>query len=122
MSFMTPTPFTPLYKRSNYVEKAPLPATFQEFSVPSTHDGSLRKPYRSQQIGTEMSASWRSGNLVAEDTPKVPHQLPLIVHYLRWPRIALERHEFALPCRTQFQRLKSHVRTSILGYPRILLT
>ena len=42
ISFMSATSFTLLYKRWNYVEKAPLLATFQEFSVPSTRDGSLR--------------------------------------------------------------------------------
>ena len=68
------------------------------FGVPSTRDGSLRKPFSSQQIGTEMSPSGRSENLVAEGSPKLPYQLPLIVHYLRWLTIAPEPHEcYATP-------------------------
>ena len=46
------------------------PPLLGTFGVPSTRDGSLRKPFGSQQIGTEMSPSGRSENLVAEGTRK----------------------------------------------------
>jgi hypothetical protein len=46
------------------------PPLLGTFGVPSTRDGSLHKPFTNQHIGTEMSPSGRSENLVAEETRK----------------------------------------------------
>jgi hypothetical protein len=62
-------------KKSHFVPLFGTPA------CPPTRDGSLRKPFYRWQIGTERSPSRRSQNLVAQGTPKVPHQRPLFVHY-----------------------------------------
>jgi hypothetical protein len=45
--------------------------------------------------------------------PKLPHRIPLIVHYPMLLTMAPEAHWLALGSLTRFQRLKSHVRVSI---------
>src|SRR5436190_2200195 len=62
-----PTPFTLVYRCWKSLKKPPFSPLLGPFGVPSTRDGWLRKPFSRQHIGTEMSPSGRSGNLVAEE-------------------------------------------------------
>jgi hypothetical protein len=78
-----PTPFTLVYRRLKTAPKVPFSATFRAARRALDREISLRMSFRRQQIGTEMSPSGQSGNLVAQGSPKVPHQRPLIVHYLK---------------------------------------
>ena len=107
------TPFTSCTNAGITSKKSHFVSLFGTSGVPSTRDGSLRKPFDREEIGTEMCPSRRSENLVGQGTPKIPHQRPLLVHYLTWPRIAPDPRSLALLRRTDIQRLKSHVRGSI---------
>jgi hypothetical protein len=59
------TPFTLMYKCLKNARKLPLCATFRDVRRAVGKEVSLRKPFRSQQIGTEMSPYERSKDLLA---------------------------------------------------------
>jgi hypothetical protein len=51
--------------------------------------------------------------------PKLPHRIPLIVHYPVLLSMARDPRSLAFRGRTGIQRLKSHVRASISLLPAI---
>jgi hypothetical protein len=62
--------------------KTAIPATFQHPQRRRLTAGSLGKLSRHHEIGQEMYAAGPPQNRVGMGAPKVPHQRPLIVHYL----------------------------------------
>ena len=64
------TPFTRCTNAGTTLKKRHFAPLFGPPWATSTRQGSLRKPLRSQQIGTEMSRSGRSEKLVAQASRK----------------------------------------------------
>ena len=98
-----PTPFTPVYRCSKYTPKPPFLPFFGAFGAASGRDGSLGKTLQHHEIGHDRCSAGPSQNRVGIGAPKLPHQFPLIVHYLNWLTMAPDPHSLALRSLTRFQ-------------------
>jgi hypothetical protein len=86
---------------------------FGTFGAACRRECSLDNTLQHHEIGHDLCSAGPFKNRVGMGAPKLPHQFPLLVHYLRRLRIAPDPRSLALGGRTRFQRLTSHVRASI---------
>ena len=69
-------------------QKVPFVPLLGTFGSPLRRDGSLGKALQHHEIGHDRCSAGPSQKRVRIGAPKLPYQFPLIVHYLRWLRIA----------------------------------
>src|SRR3954471_18257567 len=115
------TPFTPMYRCSKYTPETAISATSGTSGAACGLEGALDKVFHHHQIGYDPVLGRASQNRVGIGAPKLPHRIPLIVHYPILLTMAPDPRSLALRLRTRFQRLKSHVRASISLVPAIPL-
>jgi hypothetical protein len=96
------------------LEPGPFLPFFGTFGAASRRDGSLSKLLQHYEIGHDQCWAGPSKNRLRMGAAEVPYQLPPIVHYLTWLRMAPVRWDFTLRARARYRRLKSHIRASIL--------
>ena len=84
--------------------KLPFLPFFGTSGAACRREGSLGNTLQHHEIGHDPCSAGPFQNRVGIGAPKVPHQFPLIVHYLRLLTMAPDPHELALRGRTPFQR------------------
>ena len=63
--------------------KLPFPPLSGKFGAASGRDGLLGKALQDHEIGHDRCSARPSQNRVRMGAPKLPHRIPLVVHYLR---------------------------------------
>ena len=72
-----------MYRCSKNSPKLPFPPLSGNFGAASGRDASLGKALQHHEIGHDRCSAGPSQNRVGMGAPKLPHQFPLVVHYLR---------------------------------------
>jgi hypothetical protein len=90
-----PGPFTLVYKCSKNTPKTAIPATLQPVLHGLQLQGWLGNTLQHHEIGDDPCSAEPSQNRVGIGAPKLPHRIPLIVHYLRLFTFANDLHELA---------------------------